>query len=1178
MAYAKRHKKPGKHPKVESFDKELRKLESETFEEHEEWWRDDHLSGAFSAFKRTLIIERALELVIPQLKKRTAFCDELVVAMEGALPQKGAGKGTTKVVTADWDTITFNNYLRGGTITPDAEEREAVAEAATGIAIREFGSRDREGAAIDHVLKQRHISPSACLELVLGSLRPAAPETYRARPPFASILGPGFAAEPQAASPAPLEQMANQIHDELRGLDGARLILVAGPHLSGKKTSLRYLCKRFRNGKLLKLESGSHIPVLALALDELAPGDFVDQVFQFFRNGDPSAVKTPEGDEGLTVAAKVEHVQRLCKRQPACVILADVAPMESDELVRSLHHDRVAEIVSHLLSGNHETRVVLTAHDHDKFGPMQEEASRRGIRPEVFRLPRRLLINRDLKFLREASEVDETSSSSFKVSGITYQLAYIAKKLSHLRRKQSGFRLRVERSLANNEDWKILDIVWVDLLEPHERFLLGAVASSFDGLRTSVVVRMAKALAQRDVPWIEMLSTEQKVQEVAQRLSDFVQIGARQLDLGQHGWRKPTMEDLIFMDQGWRTHVMSTWFEHDDDMARECLWLVAREAAEQARTFKTVGGFANARSALARDLQSFDALIASIDPEDCSTDRKDESTWSSEARILPSLDRRDAPRPDAITVLRYAYQRWFTDYLEGADYRLLSELDDPSLRLRLLLPLFDPSRPWLRLADRRLHWEEDGDSERPSDDLYRQIKKAFPGKRLLPLLTGIAMASLRVQRFDLLRTVGRMAEQILDADAAGPDATKAFRILRAEIDAGLYGGGNPDVSLPMRPWEKSERERLLEAPSAGRRSEGEQEQSYDEVVDRITKVLAGRFQDQPDVTAEMVVARAKIVARLGEAYHMMGLTSRARQAFDEVLAAEAKLADKLGDESGVGRILGGRCARASIAFYVDCSRRRQWIKDQPDLRLPNGLNLPLPLIVRGDDEELKRAQDLLALNVRRIGAFDAADRLGVRMDQARLAAARGQYLNAMELLKPTESVRLRPGANIELSMEFCTLHTKTLLEAALLTLRYEAGAPPTDDFWNHIRDLKQGYDTDGAPLVDELVELAEQSLGSFRWLVGSRKALFLPCGMVFRYFEIWLRLLRLRNVDAAEMRHMVRHIVGDLDIVMDHMKAIHFHRFHYEADVLKQRLEAILADPEDTRPIQSDPIVSESMA
>ena len=187
------------------------------------------------------------------------------------------------------------------------------------------------------------------------------------------------------------------------------------------------------------------------------------------------------------------------------------------------------------------------------------------------------------------------------------------------------------------------------------------------------------------------------------------------------------------------------------------------------------------------------------------------------------------------------------------------------------------------------------------------------------------------------------------------------------------------------------------------------------------------------------------------------------------------------------------------------------------------------------------------------------------MDQARLAAARGQYWNAMELLKPNESVRLRPGANTELSMEFCSLHAQTLLEAALLTLQYEekereAGAPPEDDFWNHIRDLKQGYDTGGRPLVDELVDLAEQSLASFRWLVRSRNALLLPCGMVFRYFEIWLRLLKLRNASPTELRQKLHPLVGDLDIVMDHMNAIHFHRFRYETDLLKRRLQASLAD------------------
>lgn len=1153
MAQGKGQSSAGLDHKISAIDQELASLEL-GLKDEEDRWQSDPVSGALSAFKRTLILERALELASPRLfAKRTSFCFELVKTMKknGNLPQKASGRGTSKGTTLDWDATTFGNYLRGQNIKPEKEEMENIAQAAAEIASRELASQGREGANIHHLLQREFESPSECLEKILANLAPASDKFWAERP-FVSVLGPGFETEPRAGWPAPLEKIADDIHDELVKENGSGLILVTGPHLAGKKTALRYLCKRYRN-TYLKLGARTRIPVLALALDELAPSEFVDRIFNFYRKANPSGLLTASVDESLTIAAKIEQVQRLSRVLPACIILADVTPIESDELVRSLHHDHVADIVCHLLEGDSRTKVVLTAGQaDDQFGRIREEAERQGTRTRVFRLPEHLFVDRELRVLGEAIPNVQTPPNAFKISGITFQLAHIAKKLS---KPKSGLTLRFERCLENNSDRNILDLIWEDLLDPHERFLLGAVSSSFDGLRVSVVARMASVLSKRNFPDLEPLSRAEHVLGLTSRLAGFVQVGRRPLDLGQRGWRRPSHEDLLFMDQGWRLRIMSIWMQRDAQLMRECLWLVAREAAEQARMFKTVGGLGNAKSALARDMQSFDALIASVDPKEYSEPPRSRDSWATESQVLPPLDRWEAEKPSALTVLRYAYQRWFSDYLEGEDYRLLTELDDPSLRLRLLLPFFDPSQPWRKLPDRELDFEtKDEEAQKRSIEKYRQTIAAFPGKKLLPLLTGIALAARRVQRFDVLKSTVRMAEWILDTSSFEADPTSAFRILRAEIDAGLYGGGNPDVSLPMTPWDALPRK---EGPE-GRRAD-QSGQHFHEVIDRINRVLAERFPPGINDSAELILARAKLNSRLGEACHMAGKMGVAKRNFDKVFQAEDELVRLRGDSSSIGKILGGRSARACIAFLVDCSRRKQWMVERPTQTLKNGLVLPLPLIARENDEYLEKADSLLELNRRRIGAFDAADRLGVRMDQALLAAARGRYQIAMEFLRPAESARLRPGANAELSMEFCTLHIRTHLEAALLTVRFEAGGETDVDLPRYASDVRDDDEGGSRPLVDELLRRADRSLVSFRWLVNSRRATLLPCGMVFNYFGIWFRVLELRNSTPAEVRESLPSLIEETGIVMEHMTDAHFRRYLIEADLLRKYLQDSLA-------------------
>lgn len=1107
-----------------SLDAQLQKLQSSG--RYPERFSDG--PDGFSTFKQIKILERALMVASPEeFGKGSALAGKLLDRMHAAgnLPVVKSGEGVTRGQGKSWNQGTFGNFLRNQKVNPPEEAIEAIRATLIQLCEKTLSAKGRTNADIADLLALPYPAPSDCLKEVLGNLAPPPPQAFVCRGAYRSSFGRGFDTQPRASWPGPLKEAAVRILTELVDPAGARLVLVTGPHMSGKKTTLKYLCQSLGYGPL-ELKDGSRIPLLALALDELAPGEFVEQVYTFFRNGDPSG-RTSRGDEGLTVSAKIEHIQRLTKLLPACVILADAAPLENDGVIRTLHQDHVAKIVESLMAGDARSKIVLTGPDQGGFKNINEEAIRRKLKEKRFPL------SGNLQFDLETMKVTENQTlASRTVKGITAYLAGIAIGLANRRRSTGIGEIPIMQAVEVDNHWRILSLLWTHLLEPEERFVLGAVASSQDGLRLSVLVRMVKSLPGlgRSGPWVERLLKEGQIEAVIEELGELIQSRQAPLDAGQRSWGGPESEPLLFMDQGWRRNTLKIWFDDKDDkdkedvaLARDCSWLVAREAAEQARTFKLLGGLSNAKYAFARDVQAFNALIASVDPSCRIKPKPSRTSWSLEATILPPPGSA-AAKPDGISTLRYAFLRWYKDYLEGENFRLLSEMDDPDLRLRLLLPLFEPSEPWS--GERNLL---------PEIREYNHLRRAFTADELLDLLTAVAMASLRMQRFDLLGSVARLGEQILDRHGKDVDKFAALRLLRAEIDAGLYAGANPDDALLADPHRR-----------AGKSI------SFLEIIRRINELLNGRFGPYQRRHPATVLAQGKLRARLGEACHMADQMRPAHRAFTAAMLAEQRMAALRGVGTCTGTVLGGRGARACLAYYVDVARRRAWANGQASVALPNGLVIPAPPLVPEDDRYLRKARDMYLMNSRRIGAFDVADRLGLRMDKARLAMVVGAYPEALEALKDVDALRLRPDANIEVSMELHALRCRAHLEALLILYRQDAAQSA---------GRKQDGPQDGAEAAarlakqNDLLTQAEHSLASLQHLVSSRRALALPFGTLFRYLNVWLEVLK-SGSGIPQSDRGIETLLRNLGLAMGHMDDAHFRRFAGEAQLLKRALEA----------------------
>lgn len=1134
-----------KHSDIRQIDQEFVEAEQQELKRRKP--RSERWTGGPSGtvFKQIRLLAAAAELIPPALS-RGALCNRLCQRMKdnGTLPDKTAGKGASVQHPSPWNKGTFVGFLRGQKTNPDEGAQRQIRDELKAILSARYEQAGRIGDPIDEVLSASLLLPSDYLLALLGSVAKKPEGVFVRSADYISVRIKGFDSEPIAAWPQPLEKMASDIHGAIEKADGASLVLVSGPHMSGKKTCLKFLCRKLEGE--LRLDDGATVPYLALALDELEPGEFLDTILAFYRPGDPEP-SLLNRDAGLSSAAKIEEILRISKSCPACLILADLEPVENDAVLRSLHQDHVAQVLLGLFKGHSATRLILTGPATGGLAALEREAKRRGIRSKTFELTDRLRV--DLDTLAVVTD----GEGGREVGAFTYQAAKIADRLAS-ERNIKGLR-SIHRSLERDDRATILRTLWDNILEPYERFFLGAVASVADGLRASVLARMALSRFRFDeAEWLSNgLTNPSQIEEVAKGLAEIVQVREVVPDLGQRGFREASSEPLFYLDQGWRRQLQRMWFGSETDLARNCSWLIAREAAQQARVLKMRGGPSNSRSAFARDVQAFVALVASVDPSKVGKKITADRFWALEATVLPELDE-NASEPDGRTVLRYAFLRLYRDYLEGSDYRLLQELDDPDLRLRLLLPFFEPSKPWLASSERNL-----------SDTLesYNFLYETFSPRELLDLLTAVALAALRLQRYGLLRAAVRLGEQLLSREKHSELYPKAVRLLRSEIDAGIYAGGNAEL-LPDRPGEKSERNRQSAREDDGRHkrrgrggprlAQTEKDYTFSHVVHLIQKAEA--LFPATERTVDVTFARGKILARLGEAHLLAGNLDESVRAFFRALYAEKKIAKLEGSASHPGTVMGGRGARAFVAVLMETAKCKIGNKSK-GIVFKSGLRLPLPPVVNELDNCLALARAMLAVNIRRVNALDTADRLGHRIDLALLAAVQGNYLLATDMLEQIEETPLHRGTNAELAMEMTSQRARIYMEAALLMIHYDNGqAEWPVDHWMHQLQIKLRKETAGELFdpVEVLIARAESTLSALRELVKTADAHFLPIGSLLRYLLATLDILKTRGLERADAVTSLTKAQYRLEQALGHFKDSEFLRYQPEAERIRDQL------------------------
>jgi hypothetical protein len=751
--------------------------------------------------------------------------------------------------------------------------------------------------------------------------------------------------------------------------------------------------------------------------------ELIDEVYRFYSapvlgNSNnttlPEAADLPAHSAVPSTQVKLDRIAMLAAKFPACVVLADVDPVDSDPIVRALAQDYVGDVLFRIMHRGHpRTRLVVSVPDQPSR--LERDAARIGWSSRIIKLDDKITISRERLRGRQITGWMPFSDGD-RVRPVTFTLFVVAKQLvdrrCHSRSLTRMHRRHLRAALSEDSPEQIAQQIWERLLLPSERATLGLIALSHDGLRRSTLERLLTAFKQLTPE----ISTETDVIDLEAELHRLVRESQTTADLPLLGRGSNPRETTYFVDDGWRRLLVQAWYAHSPNHARLAQWLIAREAATQSRAHRTLATEASASSGFSRDAQALCALVSSVDFTAIRAwnliDALDHPHL--EAIVLPPLEDQQAVPPDPTLAIRYAYLQLYRCDIEGDAFQ--HQPEDATLRLSMLLPFFEPQAPWLQIENVQL---------RRNINHYPHLVRAFTPVELVYLLTGISMAAIRIRRLDLVCAAARLVEQSAELSGDSVSCGDLLLPLRAEIDAAMLCGGNPDDFHSERAPARVARNPAKSPMKAGIQCSA--------VSDRIITLLQTTFAPPSGTlaTPDLQLARAKLYARLGEAYHMEGRRGTALKAFQQALATERDLSRHA---VNLGAVLGGRGGRSYLRLLLDRARFFACHWPYRRFRFKDGLALPIPALVPADDDLFREAHRIFDLNSRRLGRGRGADRIGARIDAARLHALQYDFDTALAQLDLAASSRFANGTSIEVLLELLALRARISVDATVVAL------------------------------------------------------------------------------------------------------------------------------------------------
>jgi hypothetical protein len=957
-----------------------------------------------------------------------------------------------------WDADTYKNIFEHYNVPP-SEVAQRIRQAMSELladAVQEISSCRPDVLAL---IERAWPTFGECAAKILGPAAPAPSGVYTPIEGYEGRIHANIAGEPAALIVRPLEKTAEDALQLMR-CAGKRLILVKGAALSGKKNAVRFLLHKLqRVGRkrtpVLRLPDGNQLPVFAMAVSpaEISTAEVVSEVHDFLRKAvDPVSARA---EMPLSSDLKLKDITRWAKKHPACFILADVEHVQANDILRALWQDYIGEILTAVLRGDQRSRILITTSTDLRSNPVVREAERLGQPVGELKIDGEITFCLDR--FGDDDELEFEESRIRRKCTARSVTVYLARSIADLLKTrdldiETVQRIRWTRHICLEKDdlEGLLNLVWGEILTGFERLVLTCIAASEDGVRESVLRRMLERMQRTRGEAFPELRPDDASPVSCSRFAGLVESRRARLDEAQRAKAKAgtEWETLHTVNAAWRAEVLRVALEATPEWTRLAHYLIALEAADQARVFKTLGG-CNLRQALARDIHVHAALVAAVDPCTVQARAADVPGCANhEALILPSCGAISGVPPGR-EILRFAYFQLYKLESEGGSHRDSTLMDDARLRLALLLPLFHPSTPWLSVDERVLasRWDEHVPSlgyrgpctnRGPVD--YQHLCRTFSRRELADLLTATAMAAIRVGRFDVVCAAARLGEEMQSWQVVDHfHVASLWRLLRAEIDVGILIGGNPDSVIAAAARDK----RAGWPRPVGEQDLGRAAQTrMSNVATRVRELIERTFSPHEDpARSDSLIPRGKLLARLMEIEHLSGNLELACGYLDEVARLEAELDHWEAASTRLGTILGGRGARSAIRLLLDRARNRvRQMVSQPAPYL-DLLQLPMPPRLDDDDEDLLRAQALLDMNIRRAGRGKSrGEGLGNQLDKARIAAVRHDFALAFRCLREAHHSRLAPGSSIEVLLELMAVTVRILVDAAAVAFASHAFA------------------------------------------------------------------------------------------------------------------------------------------
>lgn len=501
--------------------------------------------------------------------------------------------------------------------------------------------------------------------------------------------------------------------------------------------------------------------------------------------------------------------------------------------------------------------------------------------------------------------------------------------------------------------------------------------------------------------------------------------GARTLFISKYPQVRNDPEEMGFLEerlelrQNWHmSAALATAFmqrlldeEEQKKLAKDTFRLIAtaaRRRAQLKRIRRSDDSGSSDRGEIARDIQCYIALLASLPDEQSAYDGNKFGAIANRALRL-SLDEVFTTGQDfnAVHAMRFAVQCVLRQDIDEG-YRLSMVTDQDELRLRLYLLIFFPIGKLHTWTIAQFRNRSDAGVDILPTQLPRHVTDLFDPETCLELLLTVALAAYHSQLPHIVAWSWAMSRQIpytkIVAERQRHLALRA-RIAGTIVDAGIASGKSIVEAgglLQVLEWTENQSEPLLK------------EIGFDPIKKDadVASLLPVKLQ--------LVQARMRLAAREAELnWIARDDLLEAKKIYSQLEQLEHLIARHIDQAEPV--VLSGRTARryARLLCRDYPVFAEPWFKD----------NIPTapPSITR-------KIRHVIEANIGRLNSYAGADRIGVLVDQARRHCIGGKLQLALHYIedayKRLESSRISHGGRLDVLAVNAGLHL-VLAEKAL---------------------------------------------------------------------------------------------------------------------------------------------------